>query len=201
MLTSSVKFPGSATKNWMKVMHTSMINKYISIDREYQKLLLDSTQCIGLIDHEKYRKWPSKRKWSDHEYHIQGNKDVQHKEAKILCDSKKFQEFPFRGPHKKPHWVRGLSTYNHLQIDHKLGHGRCAIICTNILYKPWIIGSDSARKPHYQHVEDYTKWSMLGSFKNWNIIRFTNKTTTNDEFDAVHKLLLDGISDNMYELV
>ena len=42
---------------------------------------------------------------------------------------------------------------------------------------------------------------MLDSFKNWNIIKFTHKTTTNKVFDAVHKVVLDGISDNMYALV
>ena len=38
---------------------------------------------------------------------------------------------------------------------------------------------------------------MLGSFKNWNIILFTNKTTTDQDFDAVHKVLSDGISNIM----
>ena len=36
---------------------------------------------------------------------------------------------------------------------------------------------------------------------NWNIIQLINKTTTNEEFDAVHKVVLDGISDNMSALV
>ena len=38
---------------------------------------------------------------------------------------------------------------------------------------------------------------MLGSFNNWNIIKFNNKTTTNKYFDAVHKVVLDGLSDNI----
>ena len=38
---------------------------------------------------------------------------------------------------------------------------------------------------------------MLGYFNNWIIIQFTNKTTTNKDFDTVHKVVLDGISDNM----
>ena len=42
---------------------------------------------------------------------------------------------------------------------------------------------------------------MLGSLNNWNIIQFTNKTTTNEDFYAVHKVVLDGISDNMSALV
>ena len=42
---------------------------------------------------------------------------------------------------------------------------------------------------------------MLVSLNNWNIIKFTNKTTTNEDFYEVHKFLLDGISDNMSALV
>ena len=42
---------------------------------------------------------------------------------------------------------------------------------------------------------------MLGSFKNCNIIRFTNKRKTNEDFDAVHKFVLYGISDNVSALV
>ena len=42
---------------------------------------------------------------------------------------------------------------------------------------------------------------MFVSFNKWKIIQFTNKTTTNEDFDAVHKVLLDGISDNMSAIV
>ena len=33
------------------------------------------------------------------------------------------------------------------------------------------------------------------------MIQVTNKTTTKEDFDAVHKVVLDGISDNMSALV
>ena len=42
---------------------------------------------------------------------------------------------------------------------------------------------------------------MLGSFNNRNIIQFTNKTTSIQDFDAVHKLMIDCISENMSALV
>ena len=41
---------------------------------------------------------------------------------------------------------------------------------------------------------------MLGSFNNWNIIQFTNKTTTDEDFDAVHKVVLDRINEKMSAL-
>ena len=42
---------------------------------------------------------------------------------------------------------------------------------------------------------------MLGSFNNCNTIQFTNKTTLSEYFDAVHKVVLDGISENISSLV
>ena len=42
---------------------------------------------------------------------------------------------------------------------------------------------------------------MLGYFSNWNIIPFTNKTTSIEDFDAVHKVVRDGTGENMASLV
>ena len=69
-----------------------------------------------------------------------------------------------------------------------------------MLDKSWVLGSDPTRQPHYQHVEECTYWAVLGFFNNWNIIQFTNKTTTEEEFTVVHKFVLDSISDNIYAL-
>ena len=102
-----------------------------------------------------------------------------------------------------------LSKHYPLQLDHKLGNGKFAIIwipcscidCTIILDKPWAVGSDTNRQPRYQPVEDCKYWPLLGYFIQCKIIQFTNKITTNEYFDAVHKFVLDSISDNMYALV
>ena len=42
---------------------------------------------------------------------------------------------------------------------------------------------------------------MLGSFNNWKIIKLTNETTAREEFDVIHKVVLDGMSDSMTSLV
>ena len=105
----------------------------------------------------------------------------------------------------KPHGVRGLSKHHHLRLDPKLGYGKCAIrriscvwiYCINMLDKPWFIDSEPTRKTHHQPVEYCTYWPVLGSFNNWKMIQFTNKTTTNEDFDVVHKVVLYGINENM----
>ena len=70
-----------------------------------------------------------------------------------------------------------------------------------MLDKQWVIGSDPIRQPRYQSVGECAYWPILRSFNNCNIIPFGNKTSTNKYFDAVHKVVLYGISDNMYSLV
>ena len=42
---------------------------------------------------------------------------------------------------------------------------------------------------------------MLGSFNNWKIIQFNTKTTSGEDFDAVHKVVLYGTSENISSLV
>ena len=69
-----------------------------------------------------------------------------------------------------------------------------------MLNKPWVIVSELTRRPCYQLVEDCTYWPVLGSIKNWNMIQFTNKTTINENFYSVNKVVLDGISDNISAL-
>ena len=63
-----------------------------------------------------------------------------------------FKALSFCGLHEKPHGVRGLIKHYRLQLEPKLGHGKwipCALMAyKNMLYKPWVIGSDPTRKPH-----------------------------------------------------
>ena len=44
-------------------------------------------------------------------------------------------------------------------------------------------------------------WPVLGAFNNWIIIEFSSKSTSSEKFDAIHQVVLDGISDNMASLV
>ena len=57
------------------------------------------------------------------------------------------------------------------------------------------------KQEHYQTITNCTYWSFLGSFNNWNIIQFSQKSTPYDEFDEIHQVALDGISDNIASLV
>ena len=42
---------------------------------------------------------------------------------------------------------------------------------------------------------------MLHCFNNWNIIKISNKTTTSEDFETIHQVILGGISENMFSLV
>ena len=87
-------------------------------------------------------------KWSDREYHVQDNADVEQKYVIMYYNKSQFPEFSFCGPHYKPYGTRGLSKNDHLRFDPKLGMSIYAIIripCACVVYtsmldKPWISG-------------------------------------------------------------
>ena len=70
-----------------------------------------------------------------------------------------------------------------------------------MLDKPWISGISSDKQERYKPVTKCTCLPVLGSFNNWNIIRFSSKSTSSDTFDEVHQVVLSGVSDNMASLV
>ena len=65
-----------------------------------------------------------------------------------------------------------------------------------MLDNPWAYGVDPTKQLCFQPVFDCINWPVLGSFNKWKIIQFTNKTTSIEDFDEVHKVVLDGISGN-----
>ena len=83
------------------------------------------------------------RKWTERNYHIQDNADVELKDVKMCCNTNQFPTLPFCGPHSKPHGARGLGKHYHLRFDPKLGMGKCEIrripcscvACTSMLDK------------------------------------------------------------------
>ena len=38
-------------------------------------------------------------KWTDRQYHVQGNVDVSHQDVRIYCNTNHFAEWPFGGPY------------------------------------------------------------------------------------------------------
>ena len=105
----------------------------------------------------------------------------------------------FYGTHAKTYRVRCLRN---------LYCGTCEIFqmicecygCTSILDKPWIPGVVPLKQILYQPVQYFTYWPVLGSFNNWNIITFYNKNTTSEDFEKIHKVIFDGINENMASL-
>ena len=149
-----------------------------------------------------------KRKWTDRQYHVQDNSDVEHQYVIMYCNTNQLPALSFCGPHSKPHCARRLSKHYHLRFDTKLGNGVCEILripcacvaCTSILYKPQIYGISSDEQERYKHVTNCTLWLVLWSFNNWKIILLSYKSTPSDAFDEIHQVVIDGISDNMDSL-
>ena len=70
-----------------------------------------------------------------------------------------------------------------------------------MLDQPWISGIPSKKKAHYQPVTYCIYRSVLGSYNNCNIIHLSPKSTPFEEFEEIHQVVLDRISDNMDSLV
>ena len=102
-----------------------------------------------------------------------------------------------------------MSKHYQLRFNPKLGMVVCAIrriqcayiACTSMIYKPCISGISSDKKERYKSVTKCTYWQVLGSFKNWNIVQLSPKSTSSDTFDEIHQAVLDGIRYNMVSLV
>ena len=112
--------------------------------------------------------------WTDRQYHVQDNADVEHKDVKMYCNTNQFPELSFCGPFSKPRGARGLSKHYHLRFDPKIGMGICAIrripcACvafTSMLDKPWRSGIPSEKQERYKPVNKCTYWPVLGGFNN-----------------------------------
>ena len=70
-----------------------------------------------------------------------------------------------------------------------------------MLDKHWINALIPQQKPRYQPVTNCFYWTVLGSFKNWNIITFSHKATKSEAFEEINQAVLDDISENMASLV
>ena len=70
-----------------------------------------------------------------------------------------------------------------------------------MLDKPCISVIRSTKQSHYKPVVNCTYWPVLGPYNNWNIIELTPKSITFEEFDEIHKVVLDRIGENVASLV
>ena len=62
----------------------------------------DQTLEHGFIDHGEDMKKSSKHNWTEHEYHVQDRKDIQHKSVKCHMLQHNFKHYKFVVHMKKP---------------------------------------------------------------------------------------------------
>ena len=190
-------------------MHTINQKNVVLLAKEFQQHLTKENPKNGVIDQGKCIKRFMERKWTDIQHHIQDNAVVSHKDVKNYCNTNQFPVLSFCGPYSKPHGARGVSKHYRLRLYPKLGNSICAILCipcacvafSSMIYKPWISDTPSNKEERYKLVTKCIYWSVLGSFNNWNIIQFLKKPTPYEEFDEIHQVVIDGISDNIASLV
>ena len=67
-------------------------------------------------------------KWTNRQYHVQDNYDVEHQDVIMCYNTNQFPALPFCVPHSKPHRARGLSKHYNFSFYPKLGNGVCEIL-------------------------------------------------------------------------
>ena len=67
--------------------------------------------------------------------------------------------------------------------------------------QPWISGIQSTKQARYQPVINCTYFLVMGPYNNWNIIHLTPTSIPFEDFDEIHQVVIDGISENMASLV
>ena len=72
---------------------------------------------------------------------------------------------------------------------------------TSMIDKPWIFCLSHQQQPRYEPVTYCTYLPALGSSNNWNIIKFSQKATTSEDYEHINQVLIYGISDNMASMV
>ena len=163
-LIYNVKLPGSVRFYSQIKMHTGTEKEDVILSKEFKYHLDKEHRQNGAIDQGKSEKRFMERKWTEREYHVQDNADVELKDVKMYSNTNQFPELSFYVTHSKPHGARGSSKHYHLRFDPKLGMGVCAILripcacvaCKSILDKPWISGISSDKKERYKPVTKCT---------------------------------------------
>ena len=125
----------------------------ISLSQELKNHVSYSSHKNGILGNEKHKK-PQGKKWTNREYHVQHNKDVELQDVNMYCAKNQFPKFSCCGPHNKPNDVRGLGKNYPMCFYTKIGHGRCVIFritcaytkCTSILDQTWIPSVPERRK-------------------------------------------------------
>ena len=124
----------------------------------------------------------------------------------MFCNTNQFSSLSFCGPHTKPHGFRGFSKHFHMRFEKTVGNGICAIrritcACDEFTYicytNPGFLFWHQKQQPRYWPVTDWSYWSVIRSFNNWNIFTLSHKSTKSEAFEEIHQVVLDGISENM----
>ena len=104
---SKVQLPGSIISDSQIKIHTVTEKKDVSLAWEFKDHLEGERRKNGAIDQGKSRKRFMNRKWTERNYHVQDNAEVELKDVKMSCNTNQFPTLPFCGLHSKPHGARG----------------------------------------------------------------------------------------------
>ena len=109
---SNVQLPGSNKIDSQMKIHTGNQIYYVSLAKEFQHHLTKEHNKNGVFDQVKNNKRFTGIKWTERQYCVQDNADVERKYMRVYRNTNQLPSLPLCGPHSKPHCARGTSILN-----------------------------------------------------------------------------------------
>ena len=182
-------------------VHDATPDGEINFAEQMKSILADSKYFAGQTGSNKMKLRESQAKFKERYYHIQHKKDVEHKQLSMGWNDKLFPKLAIADGKSMHRGSRGVLTHYHFRADPKLGQGfvavhriPCACVaCTAQLDKEWLPGIAAKEQPRYASVKLCKYWPVLGKYNDWVIMSFKDKGTTEEEFESVHRFVLNGM--------
>ena len=91
-LITTVQLPGSNIFDSQIQIHTGTQKYDVTLFKEFQHFLKKSTANMVSLIRENTKRRFIKIKWTDRQYHVQDNADVEYKYVKMYCKTNQFPE-------------------------------------------------------------------------------------------------------------
>ena len=200
--------PSKLSLRFMEV-HDSVGDSGASLAESAVKILNNLSRVHGVKD-RKSQKRQANSYFLCQNYLIQNKNDATLTAINMTWNNSLFPKLPESGNSAPIRGKCGVMTHYHYRLDPKLGEGVCAIhcipcacaACVQQLQLPWDPKlSHASKQPRYQSAQECVYQSILGSFNDWIIMPFQNKSTSEETFEEVHKIVLNGMTESKAELI
>ena len=140
-------------------------------------------------------------KYSNHNYHVQDIKYVQHKNVNMTWDYRKFPRHPVSAEKCEIIVINTIIFHDHYRVEPELGKVACVIrripcacpACVAQLDKYWSPTITPSSQSRYAHVENCYYNIILEQYNNCIIMNFLDSKTPQVDFDNIYELFFRNV--------